>query len=281
MSTTQTRTETVDRGSHTGSMLDVTRFEGIRRLRITGVLAVVFALFGGMFVALAPDLVTSGAYDDIFESMPPAILALTGFEDFGSIEGIVGGEFYTFTFVVGLGAYLAYSAAGSVAGDIKNDRMDTLMAAPISRTRVLLGKYLALLVPIVALNVVIPLVIYGGTVLVDDPIALADLAALHALSIPYLLCWAAVGLFAGVVIGRGRTAGRVALGIVIAAWLLESFVTSTDFEWLGAISPMRYFDPSAILLDGAYNLAGTALLLAVAVVFVAVSQYRFTRMDIQ
>ena len=277
---TQTGTETVDRREHIWSMLDVIRFEGTRRLRITGVLAIIFALFGGMFIALAPDLVSTGAYDDIFAAMPPAMLALTGFEDFGSVEGIIAGEFYTFTFVVGLGAYLAYSAASSVAGDIKNDRMDTLMAAPISRTQVLLGKYLSLLVPIIALNVIIPIVLYAGSVLIDDPIALADLAALHALSIPYLLCWAAVGLLLGVVIGRGRTAGRAALGVVIGMWLLESFVTATDFEWLGNVSPMRYFDPSGILVDGAYDPAGAALLLVVAIVLVLVSQLRFTRMDI-
>jgi ABC-2 type transport system permease protein len=145
---------------------------------------------------------------------------------------------------------------------------------------VLLGKYLSLLVPIVGLNVIIPLVLYAGSVLIDDPIALADLAALHALSIPYLLCWAAVGLLLGVVIGRGRTAGRAALGVVIAAWLLESFVTATDFEWLGNISPMRYFDPSGILVDGVYDPVGAVLLLAVAIMLVIVSQLRFSQMDI-
>lgn len=278
---TETRTETADRQDRrTGSVFDIARFEGERRLRISGILAVLFALFGGLFVALAPDLIATQAFDDIFDAMPPAIVALTGFEYFGSIEGIVSGEFYTFTWVVGLGAYLAYSAAGSVAGDLKNDRMDTLLAAPISRTKVLLGKYLGLLVPIVVLNVVIPLVIYGGSVLVDDPIALADLAALHALSVPYLLMWAAFGLLVGVVVRRGRTAGRAAMGVVFATWLLESFVTATDFEWVGAISPMRYFDPADILVNGEYGVTGAALLLVVAVVFVAASQTVFSRSDL-
>ncbi|MWG33496.1 ABC transporter permease subunit [Halomarina oriensis] len=278
---TEAGTETVGRQDrHTGSMLDVARFEGERRLPMTGVLAVVFALFGAMFVALAPDIVSTGAYDDIIEAMPPAMVALVGFENFSSIAGVISGEFYTFTWVVGLGAYLAYSAAGSVAGDLRNDRMDTLLAAPLSRTNVLLGKYLGLLVPIVVLNVVIPLVIYAGSVLVDDPIALADLAALHALSIPYLLLWAAFGLLLGVVVRRGRTAGRAALGVVLAMWLLESFVTSTDFEWLGAVSPMRYFDPAAILVNGEYGLEGAALLLGVAVVFVALSRTVFVRSDL-
>ena len=264
----------------TGSLLDVARFEGGQRLRVTGVLAVVFALFGAMFVALAPDIVATGAYDDIIDAMPPAMQALVGFESFGSIEGIVAGEYYTFTWIVGLAGYLAYSAAGSVAGDLKDDRMDTLLAAPISRTNVLFGKYLGLLVPIVVLNVVVPLVLYAGSLLVDMPLSLADLAVLHALSVPYLLCWAAIGLFAGVVIRRGRTASRSALGVVIAAWLVEAVVVSTEFEWIGAVSPMRYLDPSAVLVGGTYDLIGAGFLLGVAVVFVAASRLWFRRSDL-
>jgi len=264
----------------TGSVLDVARFEGEQRLRITGVLSVVFALFGAMFIALAPDIISTGAYDDVLESIPPAMQALVGLETFSSIEGVVSGEYYTFTWIVGLGGYLAYSAAGSVAGDLKNDRMETVLAAPLSRPNVLLGKYLGLLVPIVVLNVVVPIVLYFGSVLVDMPISFTDLAVLHVLSVPYLLCWAAVGLFIGVVVRRGRTAGRVALGLVIASWLVESVVVATEFEWVGAVSPMRHFDPPAVLVDGTYDIVGAGLLLVLAIVFLVASQQWFQRRDL-
>jgi ABC-2 type transport system permease protein len=273
--------ESVDRGTRwAGSIVDVARFEGERRLRITGVLAVVFALFGATFVALAPDIVSSGAYDDLLESIPPAMRALVGLESFGSIEGVVSGEYYTFTWVVGLSGYLAYSAAGSVAGDLETDRMDTVLAAPISRTAVLLGTYLGLLVPIVVLNVVVPLVLYVGSVLVGLPLSSTELAVLHALSIPYLLCWAAVGLFVGVVVRRGRTAGRVAVGIVVASWLVESVVVSTEFDWLGAVSPMRYFDPPAVLVTGTYDVVGSGLLAVLTLVLLVASHRWFRRSDL-
>jgi ABC-2 type transport system permease protein len=268
------------RERHTGSMLDVLRFEAEQRLPITGVLAVAFTLFAAMFVALAPDIVSAGAYDDIVDAMPPAMQALFGYENFGSIEGIVGGEYYTMAWIVGLGGYLAYSAAGSVAGDLQTDRMDTLLAAPVSRTAVLLGKYLALLVPILVVNVVVAVVLYAGSTLVDMPISPTDLAALHALSVPYLLCWGAVGLLVGVVVRRGRTASRVALGVVIATWLVESVVVSTEFEWLGAVAPMRYFDPSAVLVDGTYDLAGAGLLLVVTAVLLVASLQLFRHNDL-
>ncbi|MFD1512746.1 ABC transporter permease [Halomarina rubra] len=276
-------TETVertDRREHTGSALDVARFEGERRLRVTGVIVVLVALFGALFVALSPDVTTAADIDQLTEAMPPAFRELFGIETLGSLEGLLAGEFYVFSWVVGLAGYLAYSAAGSVAGDLRADRMDTLLAAPVSRTNVLLGKFLALLVPIVVVNVAIPLVLYAGSVLIDDPLSLTDLAALHALAIPYLLCWAAVGLLAGVVVRRGRTASRVALGLVVAAWLSESLVASTDYDWVGTLSPMRYFDPAAVLLDGTYDLAGAALLCGVAAAALVAARTAFVRSDL-
>ena len=43
---------------------------------------------------------------------------------------------------------------------------------------------------------------------------------------------------------------------------------------------MHYFDPTAILVDGTYDLAGAGVLLAAAVALVLVSQLRFARMDL-
>ena len=276
-----TETDTRDGGAKSaGSLLTVARFEAQRRVRVTAVLAVLFGLFGAIFLWIAPDLVSTGAYDELLETLPPALTALFGFETFGSVAGVLGGEYYTFTWVVGLGGYLAYTAAGSVAGDLRTDRMDTLLAAPVSRTSVLYGKYLALLLPVLALNVVTPLLLYTESVLAGSPLQAGNLAALHALSVPYLLCWAAVGLFAGVVVRRGRTASRAALGTVVAAWLVESVVVETDIEFLGAFSPMRYFSPSTVLVDGSYDLLGAGVLLATTAVVLLASLLVFQRSDL-
>jgi len=44
---------------------------------------------------------------------------------------------------------------------------------------------------------------------------------------------------------------------------------------------MHYFDANAILVEGTYDFASAGILLAATLVLVAVSQVRFTRMDIQ
>lgn len=276
-------TETESRGVASGGLgatLTIARFEGRNRLRVTGVVAAVFALYGAMFVWLGPDLIAGEAVMEMVEALPAVMRELLGFESLASMEGLLASEYYTFAWTVGLGGYVAYTAAGSVAGDFRTDRMDTLLAAPVSRRSVLLGKYLALLVPIVVLNAVIPLILYGASLLVADTLSLTDLAVLHSLSVPFLLAWGAIGLFLGVVVRRGRTAGRVSLGLVFFGWIFESAISITDSAWLGAVSPMRYFDPPAVLVHGTYDLTGAALLVGVAVVFLVASDVAFGRSDV-
>ena len=260
-------------------LLVVARFEGRNRLRVTGVIAVLFSLFGLMYVWLGPQMIEAG-FSELIDAMPPVVTELFGFESLESIEGLLASEFYTLGWIVGLGGYLAYSAAGTVAGDLRDDRMDTLVAAPVARRSVLLGKYLALLVPILVLNAVVPVVLYVASVAIDQTLPVADLAIVHAFSIPYLLFWSAIGLLLGVVVRRGRTAGRVALALVFFGWLAESIISTTDYEWLGGLSPMRYFDPSGVLVHGTYDVAGAGLLLAGAIATVGLSQYWFQRRDL-
>jgi ABC-2 type transport system permease protein len=272
---------TVDRRERdTGTLQDVLRFEAERRVRVTGVIVVLLSVLGAFYIWLGPQIVTGTGMEEILDSLPPAMNVLFGFESLTSLEGLLASEYYTFGYIVGLGAYVAYSAAGSVAGDVQHDRMDTVLSAPISRTSVLLGKYLALLVPILAANVVVPIALSVASVLVGDPIAAEPLVVVHVLAVPYLLCWSAVGLLIGAVVHRGRTAGRIAMALVFAAWILESFLTTTDYSWLGGVSPTRYFDPPDVFVNGIYDLVGAVILLAAAVVLLGIARAWFQRHDV-
>jgi len=263
-----------------GATWDVARYEGRNRVPVTVVLAVLFSLFGAFYVWLGPELVAGDQMQELLDQLPPAMVELFGFQSLESLGGLLASEFYTLGWIVGFGGYVAYSAAGTVAGDLRDEQMDLLLAGPVARRSVLLGKYFALLVPILVVSVVVPAVLYAASVAVGDPLSLADLAVLHALSVPYLLLWAAVGLVLGVAVRGGRTAGRLALGLVFAGWIVESVIATTDYAWVGAVSPTRYFDPPAVLVDGSYDIAGATLLLAVAAALVGAGLRWFERSDL-
>ena len=260
--------------------LAVARFEAERRLRTTAVASAVLAAYGVLFVWVGPDLVAGEGMQELLDAMPPVLNALLGFESLASLEGLLAGEYYTFGWLVGLGGYVAYSAAGSVAGDVETGRMDTLLAAPVSRSSVLFGNYLALLVPIVGVNAAVAPVLYVAAAAVGDPLVADRLLALHALSVPYLLCWGAVGLLLGVVFGRSRVAGRVALGLVFGAWLAESVLAVSEYAWAGAVLPAYYLDPSAVLVDGELDLLAAGVLLLASAALVGIARHQFVRRDL-
>jgi ABC-2 type transport system permease protein len=260
--------------------LTVARYEAERQVVPALAAAVALSLFGSLYVWVGPQVTAGVDIEAMTEALPPAMRALFGLESLGSLAGLLASEFYTLGWIVGLAAYVAYVAAGRIAGGIETDRLDATLAAPTPRASVLAGTFLALLVPIVVVNVVVPLALYGVSVTVGDPLSLSDLFALHALSVPYLLAWGAVGLFLGVVVDGGRTAGRVSLGAVFATWITEAVVTGSDYEWIGALAPARYLDPTAALIRGEYALGSVAVLLGATALFLFAAGVLFDRRDV-
>jgi ABC-2 type transport system permease protein len=261
-------------------MLEFARYESRRRVKGAVVLAAVLSAFAGFYVAMFPSMAESIDLDALLSAYPEALLKTFGVVTLATIEGFLASELYTFAWQLLVGLYFVYSAAGLIAGDVEHDRLDLLLALPVSRARLGVEKFLSLLTPLAVVSVVVPIAVYAGTVLIDEPIAAADLAALHLLSIPYFLTCAGIGFLASVVFDRTSIAQRVALGVLFALFLVESLVTDTDYEWLGAISPTHYLDPNAVLIRSEYDLLGGLILLVAAVALVGVALAWFQRKDV-
>lgn len=263
-------------------MLEFARYEGRHRVRGAAALSTGLALLVALYVWTFPSIEASGVdLDEYVEAFPPALREAFGIEALGTIEGFLAAELYAFAWVLLLALYFAYSAASLIADDVESGRMDVTLSLPVRRSRVVVEQYLSLLVPLSAVNVVTPAVVYVGALLVDETLSLADLLAVHVLSVPYLLACAAIGLAASVVFDRATVAQRVAMVVVFGLFLVESVLVGTDYEAVGALSPTRYYDPTAVLVRGEYDLAGAAILLVATAALVAASAAWFTYTDVE
>lgn len=261
-------------------MFETVRFESERRLTGSAVVALGLSAFAAMMILIAPSILDEFDVAALTESFPPALVEAMQLDVIATIEGFMALELYWFGWLLVLGIYVAYSAASTIAGDIDDGRMDTLLAAPISRQQVLLEKFLSLLTPILVVNVVVLAVVYAGTQLVNEPIAAADLVAVHALSIPYLLFWGAFGMLASVLAPGRAIAEGIAAGALVATFLVETVADGTNIDWLGLVSPTRYYDPVTILTASEYDYTGAGLLIAAAAVILLVSGTLFARRDV-
>ena len=262
-------------------MLELFRYGARHRLRGTLYLTVGVALLVGLVVWIYPSMTAEVDLDSLLGAYPEPVRKAFGVETLASLEGFLAVELYHFAWVLLFGLYFAYAAAGLVADAVEHDRMDLWLALPLRRRRLLVEQYLTLLVPIVVLNVVTPAVVYGASVLIDDPIAVRPLLMVHALSVPYLLCSAAIGLVIGTFVSRGAVAERAALALVFALFLLESLLSGTAYEEAGYLAPTRYYDVNDILVRGQYDYVSAGVLVGATLVLLVVAAAVFSRRDIR
>ncbi|WP_126664332.1 ABC transporter permease [Haloterrigena salifodinae] len=264
-------------------MLELTSFEAGRRLRGSLLLAGAMVALIILTIALFPSIQETGAdLDAYLESLPPeATRAFVGnVTTLTTIEGYLVSQLYQFGWVLLLAIYYAYAAASTVAGEVERGTVGLTLALPVTRSRVVVGKFLSLVPGVVLLNAITFLMVYVGVVFVGESIDVTHLFAVHAYSIAYLLACAGVGLAASVAFNSVRRAQTVGAGSVFGLFLLDTFTFETDYEWIGDVAFSRYFDPGAILVDGDLSWADLSVLVVAVVVLVVASGEYFERRDL-
>ncbi|MFT4946675.1 MAG: ABC-2 type transport system permease protein [Natronomonas sp.] len=261
-------------------MLEFFRYESRKRALGSAALAAGMGLLAAMIVWVYPSFRESFAEDELLSAYPEQLIRLFDIETMSSLEGFLAFELYAFGWIILLGLYFAYSGADLVAGDIEHGRMDTVLAMPVSRPRLLAERFGSFVVPALAVNALVLPVLLLGAELIGESVPVADLLAVHLLSIPYLFACAGIGVCCSVVFSRASVAQRVALGVTFFLFLLESLVEGTEYEPLGAVAPMRYYSPNEILLESSYDPTGVGVLVIATIGLLFASQIVFLRRDL-
>ena len=264
-------------------MLEITVFETRRRVRGAVYMSIVLLAYAGLIVGIYPSISESAAdIQSYIENLPPEVRrAFVGeAEWYTTIEGFLAAEMYQFIIILLLGMYFAYAAASTIAGEVENGSLDLLLSHPVSRTRVVVGKYLSLVPSMVATNGVLMAGTYLAVGFIGEEIDLLDLAILHLLSLPYLLACAALGLLGSVYFDTARRAQMVGAGGVFTMFLVDAVTFDTDYEWIGDLAFSRYLDTAEILVEAEIDWVGVAYLLVASVAIVVVAAEYFERKDV-
>ena len=260
-------------------MTAIIRNESRRLLRGSLVLGGAYALLLLFILSVFPSMAEQAEL--IEEAFPDVMRGLFGFEELHTLEGFIGSYVFSLMWVVFMGLYVAYLTGGMIAGDIRERRMDLILANPVSRESVVLQKFASLWVPISVLIVIQVVMLYGGSIMFDETLNPVALVLLHLLSVPYLLVCGGIGIILSVTLSREETAQAGALAIVFLLWLLEGLSEfNPDYEWIGEIAPSRHFDPAEILIHEEYAWIDAGFLLLAAVVLIGIALFLFVRRDI-
>ncbi len=183
----------------------------------------------------------------------PLVVALLGGEtDFATPEGYVGVYVLTYMPLV-LAFYLVVLALGITAGEEERGTADILLSAPVPRWRVIVEKYLALVVITIIVMVATYLgVLLGMAVTPELQISLSRLAEAFIAQLPLNLLIAAVALLFSTITRSRGTAGALVGTVVVVSYFLNTLVAMGDqsIQWMRKFSMFSYVGTTSVLKNG-------------------------------
>jgi ABC-2 type transport system permease protein len=218
---------------------------------------------------------------DLSEQLPEALMALAGGGDMSTPEGFYTVEnFGLMAPLIFIGVAVIVGAR-ALAGEESKRTMGLLLANPISRSRVVIEKMLAMVVLVIVLGVAT----FGGTAIGSLigglDMGMGNIAAISLLATLLGLTFGALALALGAATGLVKTAVVGSVGPALVFYLLNAFLPLNESlaghaRW----SPFYYYSGNDPLINGMHWGHG-ALLAGLAAGFVVLAVVLFQRRDLR
>ncbi|MCB1247490.1 MAG: ABC transporter permease subunit [Acidimicrobiia bacterium] len=181
----------------------------------------------------------------------PAFEAIFGAGGMSTPEGWMSAEMYTLLVPGALVALVIIDAGRSIAGEMESLSIGLLASNPLSRTRILVDKAIAVVLHMVGCALTIGVFTWAGVVVIGLDMDATHVwgATIHTVGLGLMLSGAAV-LFS-VVIGRRVPAMIVVGSLAFVAYMVAVlFAVSEDLAGWAKISPWHYYWADNPLLAG-------------------------------
>jgi ABC-2 type transport system permease protein len=235
----------------------------------------------GYTMLFYPSIRDNQAYQDFASELPESFTAFFGGDvDPTSPEGYLTQQLYSFILPLLLAIYAINAGTRAIAGEEDRGTLELLVAQPVSRSRVTLEKFAAMVIGTLFLGAVMEVTVLAINPLVDMGLDLGTVTAATVATVLFGLVFGSLALALGAATGRRSTALGVPAALAIAAYLLDSLGQIVD--GLGGVrkaSPFYLAYGNTPLIDG-LAVAQTLALVAIVVVLVPLGMAGFARRDI-
>jgi ABC-2 type transport system permease protein len=261
----------------------VYQFELRSKLKSAFIWSLAIAAITLIYFSLFPSLAKEAALmNEAMEQMPPELLAAFGMTgvDLSTVMG-----FYSFVFLFAQ-VLLAIQASnygfGLVSVEEADMTADFLLTKPLTRSQILTSKLLAAFTALSITNALTWLSSFLFITLFRDgrEYDVHTLLLLLASIAIFQLFFLSVGLVISLLVRRVRNVTPYALGLAFGMYLLGAFSDMAGDVKLEWITPFKHFDANAIIRTGAYELPLVMISVAVILIALAGSYWRYLHRDI-
>lgn len=209
---------------------------------------------------------------------PPALREAFGIGELANVEQYLHAEMLSLIVPLALGYLAVRAMASGLSGAAETGRLDVLLSAPVSRSRICAGGFLATAVELAAVLAVSWLLTMAGSALAGAGLDAGPAAAGFASVWPLALLFAGLGIVVcGFSLRTSVVTGSVA-GVLVATYVVD-LIGKLDpgLDWVRYASVFKYYGNA--IEDGIEPLAfcGTT---AAAVLVATIGAWLFDRRDV-
>lgn len=218
--------------------------------------------------------------EQLIGTLPPAVLAFAGNIDrMFSPAGYLDARYFLLMPLI-LGVFTVVIGSGLIASDEENGTLDLILAQPISRTQLFLGRWLAFLGALIGILFIAWLGLVIAIVLTSIDLNPLQVA-LPFLSLFGILIWfGSFALMLSLIVPSRRAAASLSGLLLVASYFITTLArVSTDLVALAKFSPLNYYQGGDAL--NGLNVVWLAGLLIASIVLTAIAWWWFQRRDIR
>ena len=261
------------------------RFVADRRRSLFG-WSVAAVLLVVMTVAFYPTIREQPSIEDVARNLPDALKATFGISDAVSLaspEGYLHGRMFSLMMPLALVIFGIGLGARAIGGSEEDGDLELLLAQPVTRQRVLVERFAAVLLIVGALAVVFTLALFALAPLFGATEGLRSFWIIAACTGAFGLAGmhGAIAFVAGAVRGTRSAAVGAGTGVAVVGYLLQGLLAAAGAsDNVRMVSPWQWYLRRNMLVEGPDALA-FVLPLLVTVLCLGVSVVVFTRRDLR
>lgn len=169
---------------------------------------------------------------------------------------------------------------GVIAGDENEGTLQTLLANPVSRTKVYFEKLAGASLLLFIVNLSIFLGTLVGAAIVSESVDIVRLALACFMLYVVTLLFSVIGFSIGAVTGKRGLAGALAGTLAFVSYLITNLVSSVKMlKSVNRFSPYEYFNKPSVL-DNGVEIIDLIILISISFVFIIIGYVFFTKRDL-
>jgi ABC-2 type transport system permease protein len=169
-----------------------------------------------------------------------------------------------------------------ISKEERDKTVEFSLTLPVTRSRLITAKTLAMLVNCIVLLIVNTITIWVGVMKFEPDTEFYRFVGLCMLSVLILqLIFLAIGIFLGCALKKHKLAGAISIWILVGAYILSILIgLEEDLDFLKYLTPFKYFDPIRLLNESSFDPVFVLLSAGIIVACMAGAYLTYARRDL-